>query len=118
MFCTIAAHLPYSSLSSKNMGEKGECKSNSKTSITGHWHRDQRQSHWYSDTRHLSPVLENSGTGLGSLIPVPDCSLHLHSQAPTSKAADRHTAVLMGQKKGVHLQPKAELPIAANKPSS
>jgi hypothetical protein len=29
VFCTIAAHVPYSSLSSKNTGKEGDCKSNS-----------------------------------------------------------------------------------------
>jgi hypothetical protein len=35
-FCAIAAHVPYRSLSSKNTGKEGDCKSNS---ITSQWMR-------------------------------------------------------------------------------
>jgi hypothetical protein len=34
VLCTIAANVPYSSLSSKNTGKEGDCKSNS---ITSQW---------------------------------------------------------------------------------
>jgi hypothetical protein len=46
--------------------------------IAGHRHRDQCRRLRHSDILHISPILEHSGTGLGPLIPMPDCSQHWH----------------------------------------
>jgi hypothetical protein len=46
--------------------------------IDGHRHRDQCRQHRHSGIWHLSPVPEHSGTGLDTLIPVPDCSRYRH----------------------------------------
>jgi hypothetical protein len=46
--------------------------------IAGHRHQGQCRQHQHSGIQHFSPVPEHSGSGLGPLIPVSDCSLHQH----------------------------------------